>query len=268
VSKPQISKSLLGVFTPNKVVSKQVLLIVAAFWILTFLIIWSTSPFKALPKPGEVLSAFKDQWMNKGLGQELLKSLALNVKALLASTLVCLALAYITVVPFFRPLVQALSKGRFLSLVGFSYIFTITIGGGETLKFILLVMGMSFFLLTSMAAVVESIPKSNFDHARTLRMPEWRVVWEVVILGTFSEMIEALRQNAAIGWMMLTSVEGIVRSAGGLGATLLNEQKHFDIPSLFAIQILVLLIGLTQDYAWGLLRKFVCPYAYLSLERK
>jgi NitT/TauT family transport system permease protein len=119
-----------------------------------------------------------------------------------------------------------------------------------------------------MAAVLSNIPKSEFDHARTLRMKEWQVVWEVVILGTADKAFEVLRQNAAIGWMMLTMVEGIVRSEGGVGTMLLNQGKHFRLADVFAIQIVILVVGLFQDYAIGALRRFLCPYADLTLERK
>ena len=119
-----------------------------------------------------------------------------------------------------------------------------------------------------MVSIVAEIPKLEFDHARTLRMPEWKVVWEVVIRGTLDKALDAIRQNAAIGWMMLTMVEGIVRSEGGIGAMLLNEQKHFAISSIIAIQIIILFIGLIQDYVLGLIRRLVCPYAHLTLERK
>jgi NitT/TauT family transport system permease protein len=101
-----------------------------------------------------------------------------------------------------------------------------------------------------------------------LRMKEWQVVWEVVILGTADKAFEVLRQNAAIGWMMLTMVEGIVRGEGGIGAMLLNANKHFILAEVFAIQIVILLTGLVQDYAIGAARRFFCPYADLVLERK
>src|SRR5437867_629398 len=81
----------------------------------------------------------------------------------------------------------------------------------------LLVFGMTVFFVTSMLDVVAAIPKESFDHARTLRMGEWRTVWEVLVLGTAEKAMDVLRQNAAIGWMMLTMVEGISRSEGGVG---------------------------------------------------
>jgi NitT/TauT family transport system permease protein len=99
-------------------------------------------------------------------------------------------------------------------------------------------------------------------------MSEWEVVWDVVVLGTMDQAIEVLRQNAAIGWMMLTMVEGISRSEGGVGAMLLNQNKHFHLAEVFAIQILILLVGLLLDYAIGVFKNAVCPWAVLTLERK
>jgi NitT/TauT family transport system permease protein len=90
----------------------------------------------------------------------------------------------------------------------------------------------------------------------------------VVIVGQADKAFEVLRQNAAMGWMMLTMVEGISRSEGGVGAMLLNQNKHFHLSAVFAIQLTILLLGLGQDYAIGLLRKVFCPYADLTLERK
>ena len=99
-------------------------------------------------------------------------------------------------------------------------------------------------------------------------MGEWRVVYEVVIVGQSDKAFEVLRQNAAMGWMMLTMVEGISRSEGGVGAMLLNQNKHFHLSAVFAIQLTILLLGLGQDYMIGLLRRVFCPYADLTLERK
>ena len=132
----------------------------------------------------------------------------------------------------------------------------------------LLVFGMSVFFVTSMASVVAAIPREKFDYARSLRMSEWRVVWEVVVLGTADQAIEVLRQNAAMGWMMLTMVEGISRSEGGVGAMLLNQNKHFHLAEVFAIQILILVLGMTQDYGIGVTKRLLCPYSALTLERQ
>ncbi|HEX6903662.1 MAG TPA: nitrate ABC transporter permease [Thermoanaerobaculia bacterium] len=259
---------VLAAFAPNRVISKNTLRIIVAFQVAIVVLIWINSPFEVLPQPDEVLRAFNGLWFEQGLGRELGTSFLINLQALGLTLAISLALSYLTVIPAFRPIALAVSKGRFLGLIGLTFVFTLMVGGGRPLKVSLLVFGMTVFFVTSMASEVLSIPREKFDHARTLRMNEWQVVWEVVVLGTLDRAFEVLRQNAAIGWMMLTMVEGISRSEGGVGAMLLNQNKHFRLAEVFAIQITILLVGILQDYGIGALRRLILPYADLTLERR
>jgi NitT/TauT family transport system permease protein len=233
-----------------------------------FLLLWLNSPFAVLPTPSEVMKALNGLWFEHGLGPELFASFRLNLVALAISAALSLVLAYSTVLGFMRPLVDALTKGRFLSLTGLTFVFTLVVGGGRPLKISLLVFGLTVFYLTSMAAAVDEIPRDKYDHARTLRFSEWQVVWEVVVLGTADQAFELFRQNAAIGWMMLTMVEGISRSEGGVGAMLLNQNKHFHLAEVFAIQLLILALGMLQDYGIGALKRALLPYAELSRQAR
>ena len=257
----------VALFAPNRVISKQTVRWMVGFQLVLLVAIWIFSPTVFLPKPKEVFQSLSDLWY-EGLGSELITSFLLNLEAIAIATALSLLLAYSTVIPFFRPIVTLISKLRFLSMVGLTFFFTLMATTGHQLKVFLLVFSVSVFFVTGMAQVVDSIPKEKYDLARTLRMSEWRVVWEVVVLGQTDKAFEMLRQNAAMGWMMLTMVEGISRSEGGIGALLLNQNKHFHLSAVFAIQLTILLLGLGQDYAIGLLREMFCPYADLTLERK
>lgn len=260
-------QDLARAFQPNRAVSKTTMQLLAVLWAAMFLCVWAFMTPKVVPRPGEVLSAFSDLWHHGGLVDELFSSLSLNFQALAYSMLISLGLAYATVVPAFRPAVIFVSKLRFLGFTGLTFLFGLAFTGHD-LKVWMLVMGMSVFFVTSMAAVVAAIPKEEFDYARTLRMSEWRTVYEVVIRGSFDQAIETLRQNAAMGWMMLTMVEGLVRSEGGLGALMLNENKHFKLEAVFAIQATILTVGILQDYLIGAAKNLLCPYASVKLERK
>ena len=262
------AREILDAFAPNRALSKTTMRLIVAVEAAFALAFWSFSPSPLLPKPAEVFGALRTLWLEQGLGRELLTSLSVNLEALAWTMLLSLSLCYLTVVPVARPIAAAVSKGRFLGLVGLTFVFTLLLGGGRPLKVALLVFGMSVFFVTSMLDVVEAIPKDRFDHARTLRMGEWRVVWEVVVLGTMDKAFDVLRQNAAIGWMMLTMVEGISRSEGGIGAMLLSQNRHFHLAEVFAIQLLILVVGILQDYAIGGIRRLLCPYADLTLERR
>jgi len=259
--------SAVAVFSPNSVLSKNTVRILIITQVAMALLLWAFSPFVLLPKPGEVFRALGDMWQ-EGLGAELITSFYLNIEAIAVATVISLLLAYATVMPFFRPLVALLSKLRFLSLVGLTFIFTLLARSGHQLKLSLLVFSVSVFFVTGMADVINSIPKEMFDLARTLRMSEWRVVWEVIVLGQIDKAFDVLRQNAAIGWMMLTMVEGIVRSEGGVGTILLDQNHHFRLAAVFAIQLTILALGLLQDYGIGMTKSLLCPYAVLTLERK
>lgn len=257
----------LVAFSPNKVTTSAAMKILITGQVVAFFILWLFYPLGLMPSPGEVLKSLSDLWA-RGLGAELITSFKLNLEAIAWATLVSLALSYATVLPFFRPIVAMISKLRFLSMVGLTFVFTVMASSGHQLKLSILAFAITVFFVTSMADVLAAIPKEQFDLARTLRMGEWRVVWEVVILGQIDKVFDVVRQNAAIGWMMLTMVEGIVRSEGGIGTVLIDQNKHFRLSGIFAIQLMILSVGLAQDYAIAWLKTILCPYATLTTVKK
>jgi NitT/TauT family transport system permease protein len=259
---------MLSAFRPNTSLTTRAWLTVLAIEAALLLTVWSMGGAVLVPGPVDTVKALGQLVTQDGLLYELLVSMKVNAEAIALSTAISLALSYLTVLPVMRPFVEFCSKGRFFSLAGWMVVFTMAFGGGHGLKVALLTFGMSVFFVTSMSAVVAAIPRQDWDQARSLRMGEWRMVWEVVVLGKADEAFEVLRQNAAIGWMMLTMVEGLVRSEGGVGALMLNENKHFRLAAVFAVQLVVLLVGIFQDQAIGYIKNVCCPYARLSLERR
>lgn len=257
---------MLSILSPNRILSAAAMRTIVAAEGALFLLLWFLSPYKVLPRPLEVLTALGDLWRG-GIGQELFTSFGLFLQALALTTVLSLALSYLTVLPVLRPIATVISRGRFLSLVGFSVVFTLLLGHDHPVKLAMMTAGMSAFFVTSMLAVIAEIPRGQYDHARTLGLSEWRVVWEVVIRGTLDRAFDAVRQNAAIGWALLPMVEALYRNEGGLGVALDIERKYFHMDKVFAIQLLVLAVGLLQDYFLGLLRQLACPWADLTKER-
>jgi NitT/TauT family transport system permease protein len=124
-----------------------------------------------------------------------------------------------------------------------------------------------FFTTSALAMVIETA-KEELDYARTLKMSEWRVVYEVIIVGKLDQVLEIFRQSFAIAWMMLAMVEGVSRSEGGIGVMLADSSKHFSLPTVFAIQILIGITGTLFDRLIGSFRKFLCPHVALTLEKR
>ena len=253
-------RSLALAFLPNRSVTPATRLVLAVATLGLVLGAWLLAP-AVVPRPDDVARALATLWTEQRLFDHLLTSLWLNARAIAWSTAITLALAYATVLPALRPSVDALSKLRFTGMVGWGFVLTLLARDGHQLKLWMLVFGMVPFFVTAMAAVVAAIPRERFDHARTLGLSEPRVVWEVVVRGTLDQALETTRHNAAMGWMMLAMVEGVVRGEGGLGALMQNEHKHLHLDAVFALIAVVLAVGVAQDFALRRLRRALCPYA-------
>ena len=250
-------------FLPNRVVDKTTTSLIVVFWVGAAVLVWVTSPFKTLPTPGEIWRALGELWWQGGLGPETFTTMRLIAHATLLTVVISLLLSYATVIAFLRPVVQAASKLRFLGITGLVFPFTLMTGGGYSLKVALLTFVMTTFFVTSMAQVVLEIPRSEFDYMRVLGASELRILWEVVVRGTLDKALDVLRQNVAMGWAMITMVEGISRAEGGMGALILNENKHFLLAEVYAILFVILLLGLGMDYGMGALTNLLCPYVAL-----
>jgi NitT/TauT family transport system permease protein len=255
-------------FLPNQVLARPFLLMVTAFWVASALIIWSASPWASLPGPGEVLRAFGTLWWQQGMGPELYSTLSLIFHATLLTVVISMVLSYASVIAFFRPLVAAVSKLRFLGLTGLVFPFTLLTGGGYSLKVWLLTFGMSTFFVTAMAQAVLEIPREQYDYMRVLGASEGRIFWEVVVRGTLDKALDCLRQNLAMGWAMITMVEGISRAEGGVGALILNQNKHFHLAEVYALLIAILVLGLLLDYLMEIAVRVLCPHVLLQRVRR
>ena len=236
------------------------MLLLAAFW-ATVLLAWQAlhAQNPIIPTPVEVAREWVEQ-VKQGLFVRLVESYTLNLWGLLISSALSLGLAYLSVVAIVRPGVELISRLRFLGMTGLTFVFGMYLSG-RTLQVAMLVFGIVVFYLTSMLSVVRAIPEAELDHARTLRMGPWRIVWEVGVRGTLDQALDVLRQNAAMGWMMLTMVEGLVRSEGGVGVMLIDQNRRLNLAGVFAIQASILAVGMLQDFVIHQVRAMICPFA-------
>lgn len=255
------------VLTPNESVEPKTIWMLMAAWFGMCLVCWSVFRPDIFPSPAEVLQAFPALWLEDGLFQELMTSFSVNAQALVISSIISLGLAYLSVVPVFRPLALFVSKLRFVSPAAFLFVLIVATSSGQQLKLSILTLGITVFFVTTMAGVVASIPKEQFDHARTLRMTEWQTVWYVIVRGTLDQAIDVIRDNAAMGWAMLTMVEGLVRSGGGVGVMILDQNRHLNLANTYAIALSIIAVGILQDYFLASLKRWLCPYASMGLER-
>lgn len=261
-------QTLKNLFQPNRVLSGGVFSILCASQIIFALMIWSFFGGSVFPKPLEIIQAWLELVTGTDFIFQLLTSTILALEATVLTFIISLLISYSSVLAFFQPFCLFISKMRFLSMVGLQFMFLIMINGGHQLKLTMLVFGVSVFMVTGMIAEIGSITQNQKNHARTLGMNEWHLVWEVVILGKMDKAFEILRQNFAMAWMMLSMVEVVSRSEGGIGVMLANQNKYFALASVFAIQGTIFTLGIGMDWLLGVVRNLAFPYACLKTQTK
>lgn len=256
--------SMKKLFQPFAVISKQTFLIMVLSQVILALVLWHTASDGLMPQPGKVLAALAHLSTTKVLIDNVLASLLLTVQAMLYSIVITLVIAYLSVLPFFKGIALFIVKCRYLTLAGLVFVFTLLTQNGSALKLWLLIFGIVPFFVTSFLSIIVHIPQQEYDLCKTLGYNNWRTLYEVIIVGKADKVLEILQHNFAISWLMITMVEGLNMSEGGIGALLIKYNKYNDLTNVLALQLLIFLLGLFFDYLLAVIRSWLFPHTRLK----
>jgi ABC-type nitrate/sulfonate/bicarbonate transport system permease component len=250
-------------FRPFEVVGKSQRLMIVGIWIVLvagYWVISSAGTKHLFPTPGKVAEGFVSLY-REGLVVHILSSLALCLQATVLSIIISLIVVYLSPLPALAPIASFLSRLRYLPLTGITFYLAIMVNDARTMQIGVLFIFMSLYFITTLLAMLRDIPQEEIDHARSLKCTRWEVLWEVVIKGRLDYVMDAIRQNLAIIWMMLVTVESILVAAGGLGVLIKNSDKFMNHGRIVALQMVILLVGLLLDWVLNVTRKSVFTYS-------
>jgi ABC-type nitrate/sulfonate/bicarbonate transport system permease component len=205
--------------------------------------------------------------MSDYFADNFLSSLGLTLSGMGLSIAIALTVSYLSLIPLFTPVARFIVKCRYLTLTGLIVVFTLLTQDGHQLKLSLLVFGIVPFFVTSLLSIIESIPVQEYELCKTLRMNNWRSLLEVVIIGRLDQVLEVMRQNFAIAWMMITMVEGLSMSEGGLGTLLIKSNKYIDLSTVFAILVIIFAVGVCFDFLLKKMRIWLFPYTKIQVRK-
>jgi len=215
-----------------------------------------------LPAPLDVLRA----------GRELLASGQLGADALASLTRVAFGfgLAVAVSVPL-GLLIGSFSAGeallepllallRYLPASAFIPLLLIWLGIGEPSKVGLLFIGTVFFNTLMTADVVRLVPRELIQVSYTLGATRHEVLRKVIFPHALPGMIDAMRVNAAAAWNFVVVAE-LVASTSGLGYRIVRAQRFLQTDQIFAVLVVIGLIGLAIDLGFRRLRNGVAGWA-------
>lgn len=255
---------LAKIFEPLRILSKRNMLILIIVQAVLALLAWQLSGGGLIPTPTKVVAAIGRIFSAPDFIDNLFGSLGLTVKGMLISIIITLVVSYLSLIPFFQPLARFIIKCRYLTLTGLTFFFILLTQNGGQLKLSLLIFGIVPFFVTSLLSVIDGINKQEFELCKTLRMGNWKTLWEVVIVGRLDQVLEVMRQNFAIAWLMITSVEGLSMSEGGLGVAIIKASKYLKLDEVFGLLVIILVMGILFDYLLGALRHLLFPYTRIQ----
>ena len=208
-----------------------------------------------LPSPGAVLSA---GWEMARSGQ-----LATDTWASVQRILIGFGLAILVSVPLglviggfqagqalFEPVLGLL---RYLPASAFIPLLTIWLGIGEPSKWMLLFIGTVFFNTLMTADAVRQVPRALIDVSYTLGARRGEVLRKVVVPHALPGMIDAVRVNAAAAWNFVVVAE-LINSTDGLGYRIARSQRFLASDRIFAVLIVIAVLGLAIDILLRMLR--------------
>jgi ABC-type nitrate/sulfonate/bicarbonate transport system permease component len=249
-------------FLPNFVDTvdyKRLLLIVLA-QVVVMLAFFQFNTNEIMPKPLGIVHSITNIVSTSGFYNNLISTFYVIVLGMGMSIVISLLICYISFIPFFSGLAGFISKMRFLTYTGLLFVFTIILSTGQELKISLLLLGIIPYFTTSLLSYFNDIPKQEYELCYTLKMNRWQILYEVVIKGKLHLVLEVIKQNFAIAWMMITSVEGVCMSEGGLGTMMIKSNKYVMMNDVFAILIMIFGIGLLFDYLFSVAKVWLFPY--------
>lgn len=255
-------------FAPFAQLNRQTIISLIIAELIIALSIWHFSASGGLiPTPGRVGTSIIKITTTSIFWDNFFSSLSLTFNGMLISIIIALIVSYASLIPVFAPVAKFIVKCRYLTLTGLIFLFTLLTKDGSQLKLSLLIFGIVPFFVTSLLSTIESINVQEFEYCKTLRMSNWQTLYEIVIVGRLDQVFDVMRQNFAIAWMMITMVEGLNMSEGGLGTLLIKSNKYIDLGTVFGILLIIFILGVIFDFILAQLRYWFFPYTKIQIRK-
>ena len=259
-----MKKFIFDMFTPFKKINpitRAVLMITQAVIVISCLQLFSNELF---PKPTEIISSLWAMMQTKDFYDDLFASLYLTFKAMSLAIIIALPISYLITIAFFEGLAKFITKLRFLTLTGLSFVFLMFLRDADSFKLSLLLFGIVPFFVTSLLTEYATIKSEELDLCKTLKMSPWQSLYELIIYGKLNTAILAIGVNFAICWIMITYVEGQTMGGGGLGTIMIKQQKYLHLAEVFSVLIIIFTLGNISDFIFAKIRKIAFPYTSIQ----
>lgn len=217
--------------------------------------------YPLLPRPDKVVKSFGPLITKDAVWKNTWKSVWLNLQGYLWAILISIPLGFIIgLYPLFRGLFsKQVDAMRYLPLTALTGMFIIWFGIDDKMKVAFLAFGIIVYLLPVVAQRVKEVDDVYTKTVFTLGASNWQMIKSVYIPSVMSKVMDDIRVLTAISWTYIIIAELINRS-DGIGGLIYIKERLGQIDRVFAILIIIILIGFLQDRIFSFLEKRLIPY--------
>ena len=217
-----------------------------------------------LPKPGEVLASIPELFNKNELLKNVCRSLGFNIAGYVEALAIALPLGFlIGLFPFFRGTLQRpVDALRYIPLPAAIGLFIAWFGIGTELKVHFLAFGIMIYLVPVVVQRIDEVKDVYLKTVYTLGATNWQTIRTVYFPSVISRLSDDIRVLTAISWTYIIIAESI-GGEGGIGKLIWQVgQRRGRMDIVFALLILIILIGIFQDKIFVNMDRKFFPYKF------
>jgi len=222
-----------------------------------------TKIYPLLPTPLQVVKSDPDLVTEDALAYNTLRSIWLNLQGYFWAVIISLPIGFlIGLLPIFRGLFsQQVDALRYLPLTALTGMFIVWFGIEDTMKIAFLAFGIIVYLLPVVVQRIDEVKDVYLKTVFTLGATDWQTIRTVYLPSVMSKLIDDIRVLTAISWTYIIIAE-LLNRQGGIGALIYLKARQGQIPKVFAILIVIVLVGFLQDRIFVYLDRRIFPFKY------
>ncbi|HHM20834.1 MAG TPA: ABC transporter permease subunit [Bacteroidetes bacterium] len=219
--------------------------------------------YPTIPLPLEVMKSYGRLMRNDDLAGNAVKSVWLTLQGYFWAVVICLPIGFVVgLLPLLRGLFsKPIEAMRFLPITALIGVFIIWFGIYDEMKIAFLAFGIIVFLLPAVIQRIDEVEEVFLQTVFTLGATDWQTVKTVYIPAVMSKLIDDIRVLTAVSWTYIIITEYINKD-GGLGALIYIKRRLLQMPDMFAIILLIILIGFLQDRVFVYLGRRLFPFRF------
>lgn len=220
--------------------------------------------YPVVPLPTDVVRSYKNLIQKDNLLGNALRSVWLNLKGYFWAVLLCIPIGFLVgLFPLFRGLFsKPVDALRYLPLTALIGVFIIWFGIYDQMKVAFLAFGIIVFLLPTVIARIDEVEDVYLQTVFTLGASKWQIIKSVYFPAVMSRLLDDIRVLTAVSWTYIIVAEYINKDGGGLGALIYIKRRLQQVPDMFAIILVIILIGFLQDQIFVYLSRRLFPFRY------